>query len=114
MAYPQATTPPETVAVAPTPTTMGTWDVQRTARLAIQVTNTDGAQTLACTIQRRVSRTLAFADTTIPDLSSIAPGATAAVDVDCAADVEVRLVGTASGAGLNASVAARNVPQGFA
>lgn len=108
--------PPTAVSVAPTTTTLGTFDTQRSKLLSLAVRNDDVSQTLACVIQRRaMSRETSggnasdFSDTSIPDLASIAPGVTAAVDVDCAANAEVRVVGTASGAGLTATISARAV-----
>lgn len=108
--------PPTAVSVAPTTTTLGTFDTQRAKTLSVSVRNDDLSQTLACVVQRRaMSRETSggnasdFSDTTLPDLSSISPGVTAAVDIDCAANAEVRIVGTASGAGLTATIAARPV-----
>ena len=104
--------PPTTVAVAPTATTMATVDVKKTKTLGVHVKNTDGSQTLTCTVQRRPHPGVDFVDSQLPDLSLIAAGASAAVDVDCGASYEVRVIGTASGAGLNAIITVRDEPMG--
>jgi hypothetical protein len=103
--------PPVAVAVAPTVTTLATFDTSQTQTLTVQVSNDDAVQTLACTVQRRASLLAAFADSTMPDLSSIAPLGTAAVDIDCGGNAEVRVVGYASGAGLAATVCGRDKPR---
>lgn len=103
--------PPITVAVAPTSTPLATFDVTQTGTLTVQVENTDAAQTLACTVQRRATLTSDFVDTTVPDLASIAPLASACVDLDCAANTDIRIVGVASGAGLDATVCGRDRPR---
>lgn len=103
--------PPESVAVAPTTTVLATIDTTLTGTLCVQVTNTDPSQTLACTVQRRAVSRAAFVDSAIMDLSSIGPSSTACVDIDCGANAEFRIVGTASGAGLTATIAARIKPR---
>ena len=103
--------PPVSVAVAPTVTTLATFDTAQTQTLTIQVSNADAAQTLECVVQRRASLLADFADTTMPDLASIAPLGTAAVDIDCGGNAEVRVVGFASGAGLTATVCGRDKPR---
>ena len=111
MASPRAQDPALPVSVAPTSTTLGTFDTSATQTLTIQVTNLDGVQDLACTIQRKAISSLGFADTTMPDLANIPAGTTAAVDIDCGSNLEVRVVGTASGAGLECTVGARDKPR---
>ncbi len=111
MPNPKAQDPALTVAVAPTATTLITLDTSATQTATIQVTNLDAVQTLACTIQRRAISSLGFADTTMPDLANIGPLATAAVDIDCGSNLEVRVIGTASGAGLDCTVGARDKPR---
>lgn len=103
--------PPTTVAVAPTGTTLGTVDVTKSKTVTIQVKNTDGSQTLACVVLRRAHPSLALVDSTLPDLASIAAGAEAAVDVDCGANYEIAVYGTASGAGLDATITVRDEPR---
>lgn len=103
--------PPVAVAVGPTTTTLATFDTSQTQTLTVQVTNTDAAQVLACTVQRRASLMASFADTTMPDLSNIAALSTAAVDIDCGGNAEVRVVGFASGVGLTATICGRDKPR---
>lgn len=107
----QGIDPPLTVAVAATATPMATFDTSSTQILTVQVTNTDAVQTLDCTVQRRASLLEDFADTTMPDLMGIAALGTAAVDLDCGGNVEFRISGIASGAGLDATICARDKPR---
>lgn len=111
MSYPQALVP-TSVSVAPTQTTLATFDTSTTAILTVQVSNSDVSQTLDCTIWRRANPLVDFAATTMPDLLGIAAGGTAAVDIDCGGNVEVRVTGVASGAGLTAVVCGRDRPRG--
>jgi hypothetical protein len=105
--------PPQTVAVAPTQTTLATVDTVNTAILTVQVTNTDAAQTLDCSILRQANANQGYASMTEGGLLGIGPLEDAVVDVDCTGCISVRIVGTASGAGLDAQVSARNIPQGW-
>lgn len=109
-----ASYPPTVVSVAPTETTMATIDVSKSATVCIHVTNSDGAQTLDCTVYRRPHPDVPFVASTLADLASIAAGASAAVDVDCGADYELRVTGVASGAGLSATITVRDEPLGRA
>lgn len=114
MPSPKAIDPPVTVSVAPVTTTLATFDTSTTAALTVQVANLDGAQTLSCTVQRRATLLSAFVDTTLGDLAAIGPNSSACVDLDCGANVEVRVVGIASGAGLSATICGRDKPRGRA
>jgi len=107
----KAIDPPVSVAVAPTATTLATFDVGTTATLTVQVANLDAVQTLACTVQRRATLTSAFVDSTIGDLADVQPLGSACVDLDCGANAEIRIVGVASGAGLTATVCGRDKPR---
>lgn len=100
-----------TVAVAPTATVLLTLDTSATQTLTMQVTNLDALQTLACTVQRKAIGGMDWADTPLIALESIAPLATAIADLDCGGSLEVRITGIASGAGLDASVGARDKPR---
>ncbi len=111
MSFPKAIDPAVSVSVAPTPTTLATFDVGTTATLTVQVSNLDATQTLSCTVQRRAVTSAAFVDTTLGDLASIGPNSSAAVDLDCGANSDIRIVGTASGAGLTATIAGRDKPR---
>lgn len=105
--------PPIVVSVAPTATVISTVDTSRTKLLSVSVTNLDLTQTLACVVQRRSWPSSISAvpeewnTSSLPDLSEILPGTTQGVDIDVAANSEIRLVGTASGAGLDAIVSCR-------
>jgi hypothetical protein len=105
--------PVQTVAVAPTQTTLATIDTANTALLTVQVTNTDATQTLDCSIQRQANAAQGYADVKEDGLLGIGPLEEAVVDVDCTGCVSVRVVGTASGAGLDAQVSANNIPKGW-
>lgn len=111
MANPKAIDPPLSVSVAPTSTVLATFDVSTTAVLTVQVGNGDASQALVCTVQRRAVQGAAFVDSSIPDLSSIAASSAACVDIDCAANVEIRVIGVASGAGLTATISGRDKPR---
>lgn len=97
--------PPVTRDVLPTPTVLTTVRVREQRRLAFEVTNNDGSQTLAVTVQQRLSTTGDFSDTTVPDLLDIPAGATRSVILDVAGLMDVRLSGVASGGGLTCRVA---------
>jgi len=111
VSYPKALDPPQSVSVAPVSTTLATFDVSTTQTLTVQVANSDASQTLACTVQRRAVALADFVDTTLGDLASIGPSSSACVDLDCGANVEIRIVGTASGAGLTATICGRDKPR---
>ena len=111
MPNPKAIDPPLSVSVASTTTALATFDASTTAVLTVQVSNSDASQTLACTVQRRAVNGASFVDSSIPDLSSIGPSSAACVDIDCAANAEIRIVGVASGAGLTALISGRDKPR---
>ena len=109
-----AAVPPTTVTVAPTTTTVQTFDTSKTKVLSIQVTNLDPSQTFAGAVQTRAradfaEATVPFVDTGRLELSSIGPGASGRVDVDAVGAAEVRVTGSMSGAGGNVSITARDV-----
>ena len=97
--------PSATVAVAPTGTVLATWRASAiNTVVTVQVTNTDAVQTLDCVLRRRVSADFEMAVSTLPDLRDIPALGTAAVDIETGAAYEVEVLGTASGAGLDALV----------
>lgn len=96
---------PVTQSVLPTPTTLTQVRVVQFKQLTVEVTNNDGSQTLSVSILRRCSDGGSFSPTGLLGLDSIGPGQTACVDIDVSGCTDVRLQGTASGAGLTARVA---------
>lgn len=111
MGYPRALDPASSVSVLPTTTTLATFDVSTTAVLTVQVSNTDGAQQLDCAIWRHATTSDPFVMTTLGGLQGIGPGSSACIDIDCGGNVEVRITGAASGAGLVATISARDKPR---
>lgn len=95
---------PETVAVAPTSTTIAEVDTRTSSLLTLHVTNLDGSETFSGTIERRQYASQAWATSTIGDFASIGPGDAVMADLDVSGTAYVRLVGTMSGAGGNVSV----------
>ena len=94
-----------TVAVAPTTTVLMTWtkdQLKGAKRVTAYVYNADAAQTFVGIVQRRMTNATAWADSPLPDFSSIAPLTAVMADLDVEGSDEVRVVGSASGAGLNA------------
>jgi hypothetical protein len=98
---------PTTVAVGAADTTLATFDTKFTDVLSVQVTNSDAVQVFAGLIKRRLDSSQAFATTTIPDFSAVAPLGTAVVDIDTRGTTEVRITGAMSGAGGNVVITAR-------
>lgn len=97
-------TPLATVAVAPTATVLMTWtkdQLRGAKRVTAYVYNADAVQTFAGLVQRRMTNGTAWATSTISDFSSVAALTAVMADLDVEGSDEVRLVGTASGAGLN-------------
>lgn len=93
-----------TLAIAPTQTTLMTWtkDALRGAkRVTAYVYNQDASQTFTGYVQRRMTNATSWATSSIPDFSSIAAQTAVMTDLDVEGSDEVRIVGTASGAGLN-------------
>lgn len=91
-----------TVAVAPTQTTLMTWTKEQlrgAKRVTAYVYNADAAQTFVGTVQRRMTNATSWAPSTIPDFSGVAPQTAVMADLDVEGSDEVRLVGTMSGAG---------------
>lgn len=98
-----------TVAVAPTQTTLVSWtkdQLRGAKRITAYVYNQDAAQVLDGYVQRRATGSTVWATSSIPDFNSIPAQTAVMADLDVEGSDEVRVVGTASGAGLNASVAA--------
>jgi hypothetical protein len=73
--------------------------------LTLEVENTDGSQTLSCVINRRLTASSAWSESSLPDLADIPAGQARCVDIDCRGTYELEVRGTASGAGLTANVA---------
>lgn len=111
MSYPRALDPAASVSVLPTTTTLATFDVSATATLTVQVNNLDGSQQLDCAIWRHATTSDPFVMTTLGGLQGIGPGSSACIDIDCGGNVEVRITGAASGAGLTATISARDKPR---
>ena len=95
---------PETVAVAPTSTTIVEVDTRTASTLTLHVTNLDGTQTFAGTIERRQFAGQTWAQSPIGDFAAIGPGDAVMADLDVSGTAFVRLVGTMDGAGGDVSV----------
>lgn len=93
-----------TVEVAPTTTVLMTWtkdQLKGAKRVTAYVYNSDAAQTFVGSVQRRMANATAWATSTLSDFSSIGPQTAVMADLDVEGSDEVRIVGTASGAGLD-------------
>lgn len=102
-------TGPTTVAVAPTETTLCSFNrdtLKGASRITVQVYNTDAAQTFAGIVYRRKANMSAWAPSTITDFSSVDPLTSAMADLDVAGTDELELRGTMSGAGGDIQVGA--------
>lgn len=107
MTYPRHLVERTSVAVAPTPTTLATIYCMGMGTVAIQVTNADAEQLLTCSVWRRASEEMDYAQGATPvELATIQPGATAMADMDPGGATTIQVRGEASGAGLTASVVA--------
>lgn len=95
---------PETVAVAPTSTTVADIDVRGITRFALYVKNLDGAQTFAGDVYQYMVSGQTPALLSVPDFASVAAGEAAMASIDVRGVTFIRLVGTMSGAGGNVSV----------
>ena len=98
-----------TMAVAPTTTVLMSWtkdQLRGAKRVTAYVYNQDATQTLTGTVQRRMYNGTAWASSSLPDFSSVSPLTAVVADLDVEGSDEVRLVATASGAGLNAQCGA--------
>lgn len=93
--------PTTTVSVAPTETTLLTIDCRSTDTVAIQLVNTDGAQTFNGTVYRRTATEATYAPSTLPDFQGLAPGASVMADIDVRSSAYLQLRGTMSGIGGN-------------
>ncbi len=89
--------------VLPTPTVLFAGSVLGWEKGCIEVANLDGSQTLSVLIYRRLTPASAWSLSPYDIFASIAPGASVAADLDLSATAELKLEGTASGAGLLAS-----------
>ena len=98
---------PIQVAVAATLTALAEFDTRYTEILGVQIVNLDGSQTFAGIVQRRVTLTDPWADSSIPDFSSIPAGGSVLADLDVRGTGYIRLVGTMSGAGGDVTISAR-------
>ena len=95
--------------VNPTSTSMVIIDVRDTRLVAIGVKNLDAVQTLTCTIRRRAHQSDDMADGQFfPELDAIPPLTQRAVDVDVGVNMDIELVGIASGGGLQATVTVKS------
>ena len=83
-------------------------DIRDARVVAVAVKNLDAVQTLSCALRRRAHLDDDFALSSLPDLVEVLPLEQKSVDVDCGTNVELELVGTASGAGLTAQVTVKN------
>ena len=93
-----------TVAVAPTQTTLMTWTKEQlrgAKRVTVYLYNADASQTFTGTIQRRMTSGTGWANSALPDLTGLTALTAAMVDLDVEGSDEVRIVGTMSGAGGN-------------
>lgn len=93
------------VAVAPTQTVLMSWSRDQiigARRVTAYVYNSNASQTLVGVVQRRIVNSSVWADSALPDFSSVAPLTAVMADLDVEGSDEVRIVATASGAGLNA------------
>jgi len=104
--------PPRTVvAVAPTSTEVWSGDVRSEDWVSVQIDNLDGTQTFTGTVERRLSASSSWSQSTIGDFAGIPPGASVTADLDITATGYLRVVGTMDGAGGNVAVVARKGPR---
>lgn len=95
---------PETVAVAPTSTTVVDVDVRHVSVYALYLKNLDGTQTFSGTVKRYMVTGQTPAPTPEADFSSVAPGEAAFASLDVRGTAFLSIVGTMSGAGGNVSI----------
>lgn len=97
-------------AVNPTETTLDTFEPGRRNVVWIFLENTDGSQTLQGGVKvRPVAGSGSWAAAPTHELEDIAAGEARFRPIDVSGAGEVRIVGTASGAGLTANYGRRNV-----
>jgi hypothetical protein len=95
---------PETVAVAPTSTTVVEVDTRTASTLTLHVTNLDATQTFSGTIERRQYDGQAWAASSLGDFAAVGPETAVMADLDVSGTAFIRLVGLMDGAGGNVSV----------
>lgn len=98
-----------TVAVAPTSTTVVSWNrtqLGSTKRVTVYLANLDGSQTFVGQVERRMANSTVWAVSTLGDFASVAAGTAVMADLDVEGSDEVRITGTMSGAGGDVSVGA--------
>jgi hypothetical protein len=96
------------VTVNPTSTSMAVVDVRDWSTLAIGVKNLDETQTLSVWIRRRADALDDFTNAQQPpEFVDIQPLEQACVDVNVGSQVQLEVVGVASGAGLSAVLTIR-------
>lgn len=97
-----------TVTVNPTSTSLAIVSIANTRLMAISVKNLDAAQSLTVTLRRRAHPSDDFADAAaFQEFDAIPPLTARSVDVDCGTHFELEVVGVASGAGLQATLACK-------
>lgn len=117
MSIPKTVLAPTVIAVSPTETTLLslTLSTMRSAeRLTVQLANLDATQTFAGVVYRRQSGMVAWADSSIPDFSSIGPLGSAMADLVVGGTEELEVRGTMSGAGGSVRVGATKKDATFA
>lgn len=98
-----------TVSVAPTTTTVVSWDrtqLGSSKRLTVYLANLDGSQTFVGQVERRQQSGTTWAVSTLGDFASVVAGTAVMVDLDVEGSDEVRIRGTMSGAGGDVQVGA--------
>ena len=99
---------PVDVAVTTAEMSVAEFVVQFTAVLTVQIENLDSTQVFAGRVQRRLDPAMGWASSPTLDFAVIGPGETVVADLDVRGSSGVRIVGAASGAGLNVRVTARS------
>lgn len=100
---------PTTIAVAPTETTIADFNCNGLKTLTVQITNSDGSQTLSGLVYRRQYASQAWALATLGDFSLIPAGSSVVADLDVSNTGLLRITGTMSGAGGDCIVSARRL-----
>jgi len=105
----------QTVAVAPTETTLQTFDVDRTSVLALHLYNADATQTFQGSLRLQArpdesTAVLPFAQSEWLGLRDVVPLTARCVDVPVGGLATLAVVGTMSGAGGNVVLSARDLP----
>jgi len=100
---------PEAVAVAPTETTIQEYDCTNLRTLTVQITNTDGSQTLVCSVYRRQYSSQAWALSALSDFALLAAGQSVVADLDVSSTGFIKITGYMSGAGGDCVCSARRL-----